>query len=180
MENCDYRVIRSARKTIAIQILPDGCVVVRCHFRTPPEDIRRFVSEKAGWIQKHLAKKAPLSPKLTGDQLHALAEKARLTIPRRIAFYAPQIGVTYGTVTIRNQRTRWGSCSSKGNLNFNCMLMLAPEAVIDYVVVHELCHRKEMNHSRAFWALVQQHCPGYAQARKWLKDHGATILAQMP
>lgn len=180
MKNPSYQVIRSARKTIAIQILADGTVVVRCHFLTPAETIARFVSEKADWIQKHLAKQAPASPKLTAPQLRTLAEEARLFIPQRVAFYASRIGVTYGTVTIRKQRTRWGSCSSKGNLNFNCLLMLAPESVIDYVVIHELCHRKEMNHSQAFWALVQQHCPYCSQARKWLKEHSCAILSQLP
>jgi len=179
MEELRYHVIRSARKTISIQILPEGTVVVRCNYRTPSEDIRRIVSEKAHWIRKHLANKTPPSPKLSAQQLHALAEKARLHIPQRVAFYAPQIGVTYNGITIRRQRTRWGSCSGKGSLNFNCMLMLAPEAVIDYVVVHELCHRKEMNHSQQFWALVQQHCPDYATQRRWLKEHGSAILAQM-
>lgn len=180
MEDITYRVIRSDRKTISIQILPDGQVVVRCNRRTPNETLQRFVSEKESWIRKHLAKKEPPSPKLTGGQLQALADKALQYIPKRVALYAPRIGVTYGGITIRNQRTRWGSCSSKGNLNFNCMLMLAPEAVIDYVVIHELCHRKEMNHSEKFWALVQRHCPNYTQLRKWLKDNGSGILAQMP
>ena len=180
MEEITYRVIRSDRKTVSIQILPDGQVVVRCNHRTPSETLRRFVSEKEGWIRKHLAKKAPPSPKLTAGQLQTLADKALRYIPQRVAFYAPRIGVTYGGITIRNQRTRWGSCSSKGNLNFNCMLMLTPEAVIDYVVIHELCHRKEMNHSAKFWALVQRHCPDYEQLRKWLKEHGSAILAQMP
>lgn len=180
MEDITYRIVRSSRKTVAIQILPDGSVVVRCNYRTPTEEIRRFVSEKAGWIRKHTAQGPAPAPKLTSAQLRALADKALAYIPKRVAFYAPRIGVTYGGITIRNQRTRWGSCSGKGNLNFNCMLMLAPEAVIDYVVVHELCHRKEMNHSDRFWALVGQHYPAYPQARKWLKDHGSAILAQMP
>ena len=180
MQDITYQVIRSARKTIAIQILNDGHVVVRCNIRTPDREIQRFVSDKANWIRKHLAKKATPSPKLTREQLQQLADQALAYIPQRVALYAPHIGVTYGRITIRNQRTRWGSCSGKGNLNFNCMLMLAPEAVIDYVVIHELCHRKEMNHSAKFWALVQQHCPDHTRLRKWLKDHGSAILSQIP
>ena len=81
----------------------------------------------------------------------ALADQAVKTIPEKVRYYAPLVGVTYGRITIRNQRTRWGSCSSKGNLNFNCLLMLAPPEVLDSVVVHELCHRKEMNHSKMKW-----------------------------
>lgn len=93
--------------------------------------------------------------------------------------YAKQIGVTYGRITIRNQKTRWGSCSSKGNLNFNCLLMLTPPEVIDYVVVHELCHRKEMNHSGAFWAEVEKVLPDYKEQVKWLKENGAQIIGRM-
>ena len=83
-----------------------------------------------------------------------LADKARIFIPERVKYYAEVIGVDYGRITIRCQKTRWGSCSSKGNLNFNCLLMLMPSEVIDYVVVHELCHIKQMNHSKAFWKEV--------------------------
>ena len=93
-------------------------------------------------------KAAPLNP----GELQVLADEALRVIPERVRFYAPVVGVTYGRITIRNQRTRWGSCSAKGNLNFNCLLMKAPPEVLDYVVVHELCHRLEMNHSPRFWA----------------------------
>ena len=93
-----------------------------------------------------------------------------------MAYFAKQIGATYGRITIRNQKTRWGSCSSKGNLNFNCLLMLAPSEVIDYVVVHELCHRKEMNHSKAFWSEVEKVLPDYKAHVKWLKDEGGNIM----
>ncbi|MDY3888895.1 MAG: M48 family metallopeptidase, partial [Agathobacter sp.] len=90
-------------------------------------------------------------------------------IPKRVAYFADIMGVDYGRITIRMQKTRWGSCSSKGNLNFNCLLMLAPPEVIDYVVVHELCHRKEMNHSKAFWREVERVLPDY-RSRKLRLD----------
>lgn len=89
-----------------------------------------------------------------------------------VEYFARQVGVDYGRITIRNQKTRWGSCSSKGNLNFNCLLMLAPAEILDYVVVHELCHRKEMNHSKAFWAEVEKVLPDYRESVKWLKEKG--------
>ena len=88
-------------------------------------------------------------------------------------------GISYGRITIRNQKSRWGSCSEKGNLNFNCLLMLTPPDVIDYVVVHELCHRIHMDHSAAFWAEVQKVLPDYKKAKKWLKDNGSSIIGRM-
>ena len=91
-----------------------------------------------------------------------------------------RVGVTYGRITIRNQRTRWGSCSAKGNLNFNCLLMKAPPEVLDYVVVHELCHRLEMNHSPRFWAQVERVLPDYKVSRKWLREHGNELMDLNP
>jgi predicted metal-dependent hydrolase len=89
------------------------------------------------------------------------------------------VGVTYGRITIRNQRSRWGSCSGKGNLNFNCLLMLTPSHVIDYVVVHELCHRLEMNHSPAFWAQVERVLPDYRKSREWLREHEKELIGRL-
>ena len=113
---------------------------------------------------------------MTDDRIRELAKKACKIIPQRVAYYAEKMGVTYGRITIRNQKTRWGSCSSKGNLNFNCMLMLAPREVLDYVVIHELCHRKEMNHSKRFWKEVEKVMPDYEVHKKWLKDNGSILL----
>ena len=90
-------------------------------------------------------------------------------IPERTAYFATLLHVTYGRITIRNQKTRWGSCSSKGNLNFNCLLMLTPDEIIDYIIVHELCHRIHMNHSKEFWAEVERVIPDYKERRKYLK-----------
>ena len=100
-------------------------------------------------------------------------------IPQRTAYYAPLVKVSYGRITIRNQKSRWGSCSSKGNLNFNCLLMLMPPEVIDYVVVHELCHRLEMNHSERFWKEVERVLPDYKLRKKWLRENGDRIMRRM-
>ena len=85
------------------------------------------------------------------------------------------LGVRYNRLIIRGQKTRWGSCSQKGNLSFNWKLIMTPENVIDYVIVHELTHLKEMNHSKKFWQLVAQHCPQWREHKKWLNDHAAEI-----
>lgn len=173
-----YKVIRSARKTVAIQIHPDGSIIVRAPLKMPVKDIHQFVEEKSSWIAKHLPKTA-VTP-FTEEELRQLAEAAKLDLPQRVKCFAPMVGVTYGRITIRSQRSRWGSCSAKGNLNFNCLLMLCPEEVRDYVVVHELCHRIEMNHSPKFWAQVERVCPDYNLHRKWLKDHGGALIGRLP
>ena len=142
--NIPYRVIRSSRRTVSLQIVPGGEVLVRCPKRMSNGDIRRFVESKSGWIEKHLEKQTAAARLLafSDGQLQALACQARQTVPERVAYFAPLVGVTYGRIAIRSQHTLWGSCSGKGNLSFNCLLMLTPPEVLDYVVVHELSHRK--------------------------------------
>ena len=106
---------------------------------------------------------------------HVLAERALVKIRERLNVFAPRVGGSYGRVTIRDQRSRWGSCSSKHNLNFNWKLIMAPPQVLDYVVIHELCHLHEFNHSERFWALVQKQMPEYEAWKKWLKVHGCEL-----
>ncbi len=181
MEKLTYTLVRSNRKTIALQLAPDGSLTVRAPLRMPARDIQQFVESKRSWIEAHRAKLPDKTdvPRLSTEELYALADQAMKRIPERVAHFAPLVGVTYGRITIRNQRSRWGSCSSQGNLNFNCLLMLCPPEVIDYVVVHELCHRKEMNHSPRFWAEVERIMPEYKQHRKWLRDNGTAIMSRM-
>ena len=105
-----------------------------------------------------------------------MTEEAKKMIPPLVEKYAALMGVTYGRVTIRHQKSRWGSCSSKGNLNFNCLLMLTPPECVEYVVIHELCHRKHMNHSAFFWAEVKRVMPDYAIWEKWLRTKGKYII----
>ena len=178
--NVPYQIIKSDRKTIAIQIKPDGQVVVRCPKRMRIEEARRFAESKADWIEKHLAKRPPQAVvKYTPKEIEQLREQARKLVTERVRYYAPIIGVTYGQIAIRTQHTRWGSCSSKGNLNFNCLLALVPSEVLDYVVVHELCHRKELNHSARFWNQVERILPDYKARKKWLKDNGGALIAKL-
>lgn len=177
-------VIRSNRKTVAIQVNSDLSVTVRAPRSVSEKDIEEILKKKEAWISKHIEKiketkerfEAEPTEKLTREKVIALAEEALKVIPERVEYFAKVIGVTYGKITVRNQKTRWGSCSSKGNLNFNCLLMLAPPEVLDYVVVHELCHRKQMNHSKAFWLEVEKVLPDYKEARKWLKEDGSQMI----
>ena len=145
-------------------------------------DIRRFVTEKAAWVEKHLAARAamPRQEKFTPEEIRLLALRAKQALPPRVAHYAKQMGVQYGRITIRSQHSRWGSCSGKGNLNFNCLLMLTPLEVWDYVIVHELCHLRQMNHSSAFWAEVESVMPNYREPKKWLKDNSNALIARLP
>lgn len=108
----------------------------------------------------------PLLADLTGVQKAQIKQKFQ----EKTRKFATKMGVTYGRITIRAQRTRWGSCSSKGNLNFNYLLYYLPEELMDYVVIHELAHRKHMNHSSYFWREVERYCPDYRQRRARLRD----------
>jgi len=180
----DVEIIRSNRKTISIRINPDATVTVRAPRRASVRAIERFLNEKESWIlksveevKKRQAELEEMNIKpLSDEELKELSKKAHKYIPERVAYFAPIVGVKYGRIAIRNQKTRWGSCSSRGNLNFNCMLMLTPPEIIDYVVVHELCHRKEMNHTKAFWQEVEKVIPDYKMCVKWLKNEGNSIM----
>ena len=178
----EIEIRRSSRRTIAVEIRSDASVLVRAPQSMTDREIRRFLEKHREWIEKHKeaaekrGEEMKRIEKLTDAQLRQLAEKAKEEIPVRVRYYARIMGVTYGRVTIRKQKTRWGSCSSKGNLNFNCLLMLMPEEILDYVVVHELAHRKELNHSGKFWKIVESVLPDYQKRRKWLKENGGYYL----
>ena len=178
-------IIRSNRRTISIEIKPSN-IIIRAPRRMSSQEISAFVLKKKAWIEKHWSQmqerqrmRNQFGP-YTTEELKALAEKAFVVIPEKVKHYAPLVGVDYGRITIRNQRTRWGSCSSKGNLNFNCLLMLLPDDVIDSVVVHELCHRKHMNHSPQFYAEVERVYPEYKRYDKWLSENGGVYLSRLP
>lgn len=183
----DIEIIRSRRKTLSIRIDEDLHITVRAPLFASDRVIYSFIEERTEWIEKHLRQlrkrqeEMRIEPEeiLTAEEIRALAKEAVSYIPARVSFFAEEIGVDYGRITIRNQRSRWGSCSSGGNLNFNCLLMLTPPEIIDYVVVHELCHRLEMNHSPRFWAEVESIIPAYKKHRKWLKTNGERILRRM-
>lgn len=110
-------------------------------------------------------------------ELQRLRTAARADLTERVTRLAARMGVDFAGITIRAQRTRWGSCSARGSLSFNCLLMLAPPEMREYVAVHELCHRKQMNHSAAFWREVALWLPDYAAQRAWLREHGRPCSA---
>lgn len=169
----DYEWKRSRRKTIAIQIKDDGRVIVRSPYFVKESEIECFLYEKQDWIrkqQKRVEEIREQRPRITEEMRKQGIEKALVDIPKCVEYYSKIMGVTYGRITIREQKTRWGSCSSMGNLNFNWKLVLMPEEILDYVVVHELAHRKEMNHSERFWKIVEDVLPDYRERREKLKN----------
>jgi hypothetical protein len=102
--------------------------------------------------------------------------KAQGYIPKRVRELADEHSFDYAHVRIKNQKTRWGSCSAKRNINLNLRLMMAPDPAIDYVIIHELCHLREMNHTRAYWSLVESHCPDYRHWKDWFRQHGPSLM----
>jgi len=181
----EYTVIRSRRKTLSMQVKRDGQVEIRAPLRTSDAEIRCFLEKHRHWLEAHLQKARALQQakagvrKLTAAETAGLKKKAKQVLPERVAYWAPLIGVRPGRIAVRCQKTRWGSCSAKGNLNFNCLLMLAPGSVVDYIVVHELCHLKHMNHSRQFYAEIEKVLPDYRQHQQWLKENGEFLLAMV-
>lgn len=180
----EYTIIKSNRRTLSLE-LKEGRLIVRSPRRATDEEISAFVVKHKRWIENNILKIQKrkelignIEP-LSQSDMQALADKAASVIPDRVNHYAEIIGVTYGRITIRNQRSRWGSCSAKGNLNFNCLLMLAPMEVLDSVIVHELCHRKVMNHSDRFYAEVLRAFPNYHVCSKWLKENGDVLIMRM-
>ena len=165
---------------MAIQITPVGEVIVRCPYGIKTSQISCFVQEKSHWIRKYLQRIPAPEPQLSDEELNTLKKQAAVRIPERVRYFAEKMGVAYGRITIRSQKTLWGSCSGAGNLNFNCLLMLTPPEVQDYIVVHELCHRLEMNHSARFWAEVEKVLPDYRTRRQWLKEQGDRLICRLP
>ena len=170
------KILYSSRKTLALEIKDPGDLLVRAPKGLPRQKILDFVAEKENWIQKHMKrmeerkKEQEIFAQVSGEELQMLTTAAKREIPGIVERYAKIMGVDYGRITIRHQKTRWGSCSSKGNLNFNWKLVLLAPELLDYVVVHELAHRREMNHSKNFWKIVEAELPDYRERRRRLKE----------
>lgn len=170
----EYEIVYSKRKTLAIQVKPDGRVIVRSPLRISKKQLERFVAEHEPWIQKQLEmvkRRQESRPVYSEEEEKRYRKAAREILTEKTARWAKVMQVDYGRIAIRGQSTRWGSCSSLGNLNYNWKLALLPEALQDYVVVHELAHRREMNHSPAFWAVVEQYLPDYKERKRLLRSY---------
>ncbi len=182
-----YRLVRSDRRTVSIQITAEGCVIVRAPRRARVSELDAAVESKRAWIEGKLSelqarrRAAPseLPDVLDGAAIAALTAEAKATLPPLVEFWAERMGVEVARVTVRHQSTRWGSCSSKGSISLNCLLMLCPAEVREYVIIHELCHRRHMDHSAAFWAEVRRFCPTCDASRAYLKGPGGEIIRRM-
>ncbi|WP_449077030.1 M48 family metallopeptidase [Ruminococcus sp.] len=181
----NVEVRRSKRKSVAIKITADMQIVVFVPLYVSDNEIERMVISKSKWIDEHMLKvqstidERSKLEKITFEQVKELADQAVEYIPKRVKYYAEKENFVYNKITIKNLVSRWGSCSTKGNLNFNCLLMLTPDYVIDYIVVHELCHLREMNHSEKFWAEVEKIMPDYQRAELWLKQNGGNLISRI-
>lgn len=167
----DYKVIYSGRRTVALTI-KDGELIVRAPYGTTKSRIKEIVNSHFEWVNNNLEKWRIRNEKydrLTDDDIKKLRLKAKSIIPLKVRKYAEIMGIKYGRITISGAKTRFGSCSSKGNLSFSYRLMLYPDEAVDYVVVHELAHIIEMNHSGAFYKIVESVLPDYKERQKLLK-----------
>ena len=177
----EYIFIKSRRKTIGISVKKDGTVVLRAPLFCSRKRAEEFLLEKADWVEQ-TRKRVLENRNLSGtaipfskEELANIKKQAKRIIPPLVEETAGKMGTDYGRISLRFQKSRWGSCSGKKNLNFNCLLVLLPENLQRYVVVHELCHLKEMNH----WAEVAGYCPTWKADRKQLKTEGEALISRL-
>lgn len=172
----NIEVIKSKRRSIGLEVYTDGHVIVRIPSRLSKRQLEEFVINHKEWISEkrqymltkednRISTKAKSYDNLTIDEQKDIKYK----FVEKVNYYSSIMNVSVGRITIRNQKTRWGSCSSRGNLNFNYQLYYMPEELMDYVIIHELSHRKYMNHSSEFWMEVEKYCPDYKIRRNKLK-----------
>ena len=172
-------IIRSRRRSIGLSITRDAQLIVRAPHWVSTEHINKLIVQKESWIkrkQEQLRSRANQRLNLSPEEKASHQSRAIAVISERVQLYAKQLGLSYRSIGIGSARTRWGSCSSMGNLRFNWALILAPERVLDYVVVHELTHLRQMNHSARFWAELGKVIPDYRQDETWLKTCGHQLI----
>lgn len=163
-----YTIVRSGRrKTSEIQVDADG-VEIRVPFEKQNQDILKMLNSKSQWISNKYAE-------FQTEKTHFKVRLGEPYVMKRITELSSQIGVEPTKILVKSLRTRWGSATSKGTITINSRLFKAPDHVVDYVIVHELCHLKIRGHSSAYWNLVEMHMPGYAKSMLWLKKYGKFI-----
>lgn len=172
IKDVEFEIIRSKRRTIAIQVKCGGDVLVRAPKRLKEQDILTFISSKYDWIIKTVArqKQNKKAAVFTNEQIDALRQKAKEIIPKRVEHFSGIMGLCPLAVKINSAKTRFGSCSAKNSLNFSLYLMLYPMDAVDYVVVHELAHIKHKNHSKNFYNLIESILPDYKTRIALLKN----------
>ncbi len=170
-EDISYQLVRSYRKTLAIEVTRNGSVIVRAPNHLSEERIIQFVKSKYKWLQNALARQRQVTDfyTRTNKEIEQLKYSAREWIPKRVEFYAKQMGLQPSVVRINVARTRFGSCGPKNSLNFSAYLMLFPKEAVDYVVVHELAHMRHRNHQKEFYRLVESILPDYKKRAAQLK-----------
>ena len=171
-----YTLKKSKRaKRMRIAVYCDGSIVVTAPYGLGDSFVERFVREKAEWALKKVEafKHFKKSDVLVFDKKHYEKHKkeALSVILDRVEFFNEQLKLSYNKVNVRNQKTKWGSCSKSGNLNFNYKILFLSEKIKDYIIVHELCHLKEFNHSKKFWSLVAGVTPDYREIKKELRKY---------
>lgn len=169
---CVLKKVRRSRH-IRISVRQDGRVVVTAPYYETYAQMERFLYERRDWVVKKMRElsRSPARVHPGGSHAHYRQHKenARAFVFQRLGHYCRIYGVRYRCVSIRNQKTRWGSCSQKGSLSFNYKIMFLPQEQADYIIVHELCHLKELNHSVRFWDIVSRTIPNYAAIRRKLR-----------
>ncbi|HEY7188503.1 MAG TPA: SprT family zinc-dependent metalloprotease [Vicinamibacterales bacterium] len=163
---------RRARRYL-LRVDHDGRVRVTIPRGGSRREADEFLNRHLDWIARERARLTPSA--LTFEERHVHRQRARRELPARLLELAAEHGLTVARVSIRNQRTRWGSCGRDGHVSLNWRLILMPPEVRDYVLVHELMHLRRLDHSRAYWRLVAAACPGYREARQWLRTHGPSL-----
>lgn len=170
----EYILKRSLRaKYMRLQISPGGTVILTVPHRVPAGIIERFLAEHTEWIARGVKRMRSFKPLPVSGRRAYLKHKedARALIRERVAYWNRFYGFTHGRISIKDTKRLWGSCSRKGNLNFSYALLFLPRELADYIVVHELCHLREHNHSTAFWALVARAIPEYVERKRELRRY---------
>ena len=171
----DFYFIRHRRaRRYLLRVDPDGRVRVTIPRGGSRREADAFAARHIDWIARQRAKLPP-SPPLSPDERRSYVRQAKRELPARLLELAARYGLTVARVTVRNQRSRWGSCGRDGHITLNWRLVRMPAWVRDYVIVHELMHLRRMDHSPAYWQHVAAACPQYADARAWLRAHGRTL-----